>query len=216
MDRSEFDRLRRSYIQNVDIYNLAQWNPIDALLHGKLRERYVLIVGLIIILVSCILLASLKVSIGGISYVIFVIFSGITYVLHLSPSTRFLNGYLASGLALSCTILGFLLVSRYPGVTTWLQRYKTLAIVLFLLVPISLSLALFGLGKGSVLLPVALETSPKLIIVRSGSLRFYRPVADLCWAAPLPCTPENIEGKVGLRHPEKGLAGGFVRLETGP
>ncbi|WP_204103346.1 MULTISPECIES: hypothetical protein [Spirulina sp. CCY15215] len=37
---------------------------------------------------------------------------------------------------------------------------------------------------------------------------------DRCWNAELPCTSELIHQNIRLRNPEKGLAGGFVRILT--
>lgn len=62
-----------------------------------------------------------------------------------------------------------------------------------------------------VLLPPRVQRIP-LVTKRVNDVTYLSPVGDVsCWAAQLPCTG-NISPNIKLRHPEAGIAGGFIRF----
>ncbi|MCS7080197.1 MAG: hypothetical protein NZ585_09125, partial [Chloracidobacterium sp.] len=63
--------------------------------------------------------------------------------------------------------------------------------------------------------PRALRT-PEVTVKRINDVAVYQPVEGPCWAAPLPCGLE-IDPRIALRDPRRGLAAGFKRrIAAGP
>jgi hypothetical protein len=111
--------------------------------------------------------------------------------------------------------LGLLLISVvWYGALLW--RGATGPRWIFHLVGISAILPSLLTSPGAFIRPRPLQVPGKeSLAVRSlpggGSvyLTSYGPLANQCWDAPLPCTPEKPSPNLRLLHPEAGVRGGF-------
>jgi hypothetical protein len=55
----------------------------------------------------------------------------------------------------------------------------------------------------------------QLTYERSNGIEYSRSIGtDQCWAVPLPCLEESLEGDVSLRSPESGFRSGFARTAS--
>ncbi len=96
----------------------------------------------------------------------------------------------------------------------WLPKQRRLVILTLLLTSGMLPLAPMLLPnlQPTLRLPPLTRMPPPdaLETVQQNNFSFLRPKDGLCWAAPLPCTPETAQRGVMLRDGERGLAEGFV------
>ena len=159
------------------------------------------------------------------NYIIALALLGMAYMMYGAPSLRFGFGYL-------CLIPVFLIASYlqvgYPPIITAmlgpvakLYRNKNIfnsfiGVIAILAVVLPLKNLLFNANnQNDLLLPPKIQMPKNLSARKVNDISYTTPLIagqdDRCWAAEIPCTPENLKN-IKLRNPKLGIAAGFVKV----
>jgi hypothetical protein len=132
---------------------------------------------------------------------------GIIYALILSPSIRFIIGYVNTICAFWLTQFIFCRTLSKK----WERRLWIFLITVWF-IPI-IYFPIFHDRNPDLLLPQELKPVTQLQIKQAIDFSYLVPQNDdRCWSADLPCTPENLD-RVRLLNPDRGIGGGFRRAE---
>jgi hypothetical protein len=155
---------------------------------------------------------------------------GLVYGILLGPSFRFLVGYVslvpAAALLLLARRSGPAVGDKLPK--KYLRSYTAAFGVpaLLMLGLVALPTTLFNLGalaRGELDRVLYLESvhwlapppnrTASVVLRSTWDVEYWTPVGDGgCYGTPLPCTPYLTYPEIRLRSPERGIAGGFVRV----
>ncbi len=181
-------------------------NSLDWLLPWAQREIQATIqISVSVLLGFLIFFKSSKTSaLGKISkYILVMSLGGITYVMILSPSIRFIIGYVA--IIPAFWLAQFL--SCYAFSKKW-ERGLWIALVILWLIMV------IYYRDTNLLMPQELPQVSLLETKQAIDFSYLSPKLgdDRCWSADLPCTPENLD-RVRLLNPDRGIGGGFRRAD---
>lgn len=161
---------------------------------------------------------------NGVDWVIVLGFTGMTFILIVSPLIRFGLGYCVVISALLIALLVSKVSQRSDkflrAITPFLRkilllekivRSPVLKSALILLVTFSMA-SVLGRFQSSWILPPSLPDVPSLTEVYINDVRYTYPSdwSVRCWDANLPCAPTPISYDIRLRDPAAGIAAGFI------
>lgn len=158
------------------------------------------------------------------NYLIAVALLGMAYMMYGAPSLRFGLGYLC---LMPIFLIAYYLQLGYPPIVTVLldlfyklYRNRTIFNVFIgaiaaLVVVLSLKTLLFSSNnQTNLLLPPKMQTPDRVLTKKINDIDYTTPLIagqdDRCWAAEIPCTPENLKN-IKLRNPKLGIAAGFLK-----
>lgn len=145
--------------------------------------------------------------------------SGIVYIMTQAPLIRFGLGYFIAIPALLVAIIWDRIDYRF--LAQWGRNIKNrlpnnqIGLLSLLLVSFATVGILGNNMRDSLLIPPELPRS-KIFEKKVNEIDYFLPVdPPKCWAATLPCAPEEISPTVRLRNPARGFDAGFVNGQQG-
>lgn len=200
------------------------WNWLG---HWIFDEKLaILLIAWSVVSVFLLIRSSKKFRFPAQNYVITLASLGIAYMMYGAPSLRFGLGYLCLLPAVSLACYSHL--GSPPIATAAIDRIVRssqnkitfnifIVIISAIVVVLPLKNLLFNLNDPtSILLPPKMQVPTKLLGKQVNDVSYTTPLTagqdERCWAAELPCTPENLEN-VKFRQSKLGIAAGFRRSD---